>query len=68
MAIYGKLLRDKAYADAEQAKYDRALKCDRDMIEVRYSYYSGGYQAERGSKPCDCCNGSGKVIRYIGPA
>jgi hypothetical protein len=34
----------------------------------RYSYYSSGYCAERGSEPCPHCNGAGKVIRYIGPA
>lgn len=51
----------------DEHSLERCEKCKGEGRR-RYSYYSGGYYAERGSEPCPHCNGAGKVIRYIGPA
>ncbi len=54
------------WREAAEHWLEQCEKC-RGTGRHRYSYYGGGYSAQRGSEPCRHCNGGGRVIRYVGP-
>lgn len=68
MSLFSSLPEQKPpqVVEADQHELVRCADCKGEGRE-RYSYISGGYGSERGSRLCAGCNGTGKLLRFIGP-
>lgn len=69
LALFDDLPKQRASGIVQTDRHDRVQcsKC-KGSGRHRYSYFGGGYYAERGSEACPQCSGAGFHIHPIGGA